>query len=252
MIIRAYMPVFNEADVLPFALAHLREQGVQVHALDGWSTDGSYEMLANAGYGVTVERFPASGPTNEQTCRAILKRIEDLAVKSDAEWCLLNDADEWRRSPRPGETLADGITRVNAEGWNVIDFRVFAFFCTDSGWQGNPESYFRFFNEEDMICKLPNRKAWRNSMRVDLASSGGHALERPGLKLCPEKWTMKHYPFRTPAQAKAKLETRLARRCHSEHKDGWGVHYDEFAPDFEFRWAPASLRTWRDLEAPLP
>ena len=132
------------------------------------------------------------------------------------------------------------------------DFRVFAFFCTDDGWQGNPESYFRHYNEDDMICKIPNRKAWKNSMRVDLASSGGHALDRPGLKLCPERWTMKHYPFRTPEQSRKKLQVRLERRCHSEHKDGWGVHYDEFAPGFGFRWNAASLQTWRDLETPLP
>ena len=45
---------------------------------------------------MTFERFPADKPSDEQACRAILHRIEDLAAASDADWCMLNDADEWR------------------------------------------------------------------------------------------------------------------------------------------------------------
>ena len=81
-----------------------------------------------------------------KNCRAILARIEQLAAASDADWCLYSDADEWRRSPRLTETLAEGIARVDAQGYNAIDFRVFAFFCTDDAWSGDPEKYFRFYN----------------------------------------------------------------------------------------------------------
>lgn len=236
------MPVLNEVDVLPHVLAHLLAQGVQVHILDGWSTDGSYEM-AQATPGVTVEHFPDSAPSPEWACRPTLHRIQDLAASSGAGWCLLNDADEWRRSANPQETLAEGVARLDAAGYNVIDHKVFAFFCTGDGWTGtvSPELYFHYYNTTDMICGLPQEKLWKNSRPVDLVNSGGHSIHFPGKRLAPETWIMKHYPFRTPAQARAKLETRLKRRCQEEHRDGWGVHYDEFKPGFPFCWNPADL-----------
>lgn len=244
------MPVFNEADVLPFVLAHMREQGVQVHALDGWSTDGSYEILQASG--ATVERFPAEGPTEVQACRKILYRIEDLACRSGADWCMISDADEWRRTNRRGETLAEGIARVDAAGFNAIDYRVFAFYCTDSGWSGNPEQYFRHFDQEDLICQIPNTKTWKNLRRVDVHTHGGHLVEFKGKRTSAEKWSMKHYPYRTPAQARHKVQVRLERRCHDEHEDGWGVHYDAFGALATYVWDATKLKEWRDTESPLP
>lgn len=243
MKIIAYMPVHNEVDVLPWVLAHMHEQGIRVHALDGWSTDGSYELLQCAGAGVTVERSPAERDDGIWNCRRTLARIEQLAAESDADWCYLSDADEFRRTLRPDETLAEGIARIDAQGFNVIDHIVFAFFCTDGNWRGNPETYFRYYNRTDMICRIPQEKAWKNLGRVNLVDRGGHVVKFPGKNVAPEKFIMKHYPFRTPTQARMKLATRLARRCHEEHRDGWGVHYDaQFPPTF--CWDPAKLKEW--------
>src|SRR6185437_13259271 len=138
----AFMPVYNEADILPFVLAHMREQGIDVHVLDNWSTDGTFEILMRTP-GITVERFPASGPSDEFSSRDLQARVEELALHSDADWCMLSDADEWRRSSRDGERLVDAIARVDAEGFNCIDHQVFNFFCTDENWSGNPEEYFQ-------------------------------------------------------------------------------------------------------------
>jgi len=241
----AYMPVLNEADVLPHVLRHMHEQGVNVHVLDGWSKDGSYE-IAHAASGVTVERFPADAPSPIWACRPTLRRIEELAAASDADWCMLNDADEWRRSNRPGETLAEAIARMDAAGYNCIDHEVFQFYCTDSGWTGesSPEEYFRYFDQKDLICRIRQQKAWKNVGRVNLQRSGGHSAEFMGKRVYPEKFVMKHFAFRNPEQARLKIETRLARRCHEEHRDGWGVHYDQYPPGFSFCWNPAELREW--------
>ena len=72
------------------------------------------------------------------------------------------------------------------------------------------------------------------------------------MRVYPQKFTMKHYPFRTPEQARAKIETRLARRCAEEHAKGWGVHYDQYPPGFPFVWDPEKLRFWKDTRSPLP
>jgi len=112
--IQCFMPVRDEADILPHTLRHLYEQDVSVHVIDGWSTDGSWEIADGAqkecSRRVTCERFPASGPDPIQNCTAILNRIEDLAAASDADWILYSDADEWRRSSIGGTLLDAGVT----------------------------------------------------------------------------------------------------------------------------------------------
>src|ERR1019366_1572618 len=98
MKIQAYMPVYNESDVLPHVLAHLKAQGIEhIHLIDGWSDDWTTHIIRGFP-GVTHEMFPASGPSPIQDCHAILKRIEDLAAASDADWAMYTDADEWRPS----------------------------------------------------------------------------------------------------------------------------------------------------------
>jgi glycosyltransferase involved in cell wall biosynthesis len=240
MKIQAYMPVYNEADVLSWTLRHLHEQGCAVHVLDSSSSDGSYAIACREAD--SVETFPAiSSPV---WCLGdVLRRVEDLAAASDAYWCLYTDADEWRMSAIPGERLIDGIARLDEMGYNCIDFRVLAFFCTDAGWPGSglsPERYFRYYSESDMICKIANRRLWKNTGRVTLAG-GGHDVQFPGRRIPLEHFIMRHYPYRTPEQARRKIESRLARRSKEEHRRGWGVHYDQpFPPDF--CWRPEDLR----------
>ena len=255
MKIQCYLPCLNEADILPHTLRHLHEQGCAVHVIDGWSTDGSVQILEShfldrrdTGLGVSFERFPAGGPDKIQNCTAILERIEHLAEASDADWILYSDADEWRRAPAFDgqsptfakawdDTLNDAVRVIDQRGFNAIDFRVFQFYCCpgsgDCGeWPSNisPETWFQHYDEADCISRIPNRKLWKNVGRVHLGG-GGHEVTFPGMRIYPQKFTMKHYPFRTPAQAKAKIETRLARRNQQEHAAGWGVHYDQYPPD---------------------
>jgi glycosyltransferase involved in cell wall biosynthesis len=260
MNILAFLPCLNEADILPWTLDHMVRQGIRVHVIDGWSTDGSFEIARDfLPPWVTVERFPASGPSPLQSCREILAHIEELAWYSNAEWCYLSDADEIRRSPEIETTLHDMIVRVDASGYNAIDHRVYAFFPVDNGWQGEdglygipPEEYFRHYNETDMICTIPQEKAWKNNIggvRIDLVSSGGHQVQFPGKRVYPVKFVMKHYPFRNSAQALQKILTRLTRRDEREHRDGWGVHYDRYLTQpggFTGLWAPGELSVWED------
>jgi len=248
MRIQCYMPVLNEADILPRTLRHLHEQGVTVHVIDGWSTDGAWQAAAAAD---SRERFPGTAdPINHHAL--ILERIEQLAEDSDADWCLYSDADEWRRSPFAGETLAAGVARVDAAGFNAIDFRVFQFYCTRYDFRAelhNPEWWFQHYDESDCISRIPNRKLWKNVGRVVLGG-GGHEVVFPRMLISPERFVMKHYPFRTPAQARAKIATRIARLDPAERAKGWGAHLDGYHEPF--CWQPETLKFWRDTRSPLP
>src|SRR6185503_527627 len=58
--VTAFMTVFNEADILPWTIRHLIEQGVAVYVIDNWSTDDSAK-IAQAFPLVGYERFPTDG-----------------------------------------------------------------------------------------------------------------------------------------------------------------------------------------------
>jgi glycosyltransferase involved in cell wall biosynthesis len=266
MNVLAFMPVYNEADILPWTLDHMVRQGIRVHVIDGWSDDGGYEIAARFNPMVTVERFPRDGRADLQSCRLILARIEELAMYSGADWCYLSDADEIRRSPEIETTLHDMIVRVDEAGYNAVDHRVYAFFPVDNGWlpwQGgwegddiSPEEYFRHYNETDMLCRIPQEKLWKSGYgRVDLHSTGGHEVRFPGKLVYPVKFVLKHYPFRNQEQALRKMRTRMERRDESEHRDGWGVHYDEYLAQpggFTGLWQPGELSVWEDMRSAEP
>ena len=250
MKVQAFMPVLNEADILPWSIDHLLSQGVAVHVIDGWSTDGSVDIARKSG--ATVEQFPAAGPEPDQVCSAILNRIEQLAAESPRDWCYYTDADEIRRAPRPGETLQDAIARVDAEGFNVVDHQTFVFLPRDEGYHGqeNPEVYFRYFTDDDgRWTHVSQQKLWKNDGPVTLGE-GGHRLQRENKRVSPEKFSLKHFPWRSRAHAEAKLKERMARRCIAEHAQGWGVHYDGLSAETAIA-APA-LCYWRNPLDPFP
>jgi hypothetical protein len=56
-------------------------------------------------------------------------------------------------------------------------------------------------------------RAWKKSKtRVDLATSGGHHVQFPERKDCPVPFLLKHYGFRSLAQAEEKVNARFERR----------------------------------------
>jgi hypothetical protein len=239
----AIMPVRNELDILPWAVAHLVRQGVQVYVVDNWSTDGSWEMLSGLPI-VGRERWPADGPDTHYRCRAMLDHIDNLAAESDADWCMFNDSDEIRRSNRD-ETMADGFARVEREGYNAINFRLLYFPPVDNDYAGDPERHFRRYTLDHCDCRLNHVKAWKNQRGpVGLSSHGSHRLTFNGLQIYPERWTLKHYPIRSQAHGEAKLVERMARFDPAERARGWHVQYDHMRLPYNFLRDPKELIEW--------
>jgi hypothetical protein len=223
-----FVPVFDEADILPWTLAAMKREGCEVWVLDGWSRDGSWEIAQELAD--RAERFPAEGDDGIWSLIRTLSYIEQLALDSGADWCVLSDADEIRRSPIPGERLIDRVEKISDAGYNVIDFEVMSFQPVDDSYKGDPENYFCYLTDDpevDGVLRLPQEKLWKNDDLVNIHSSGGHILYRAAKNICPEKLLMMHYPFRTMAQAQRKLSSRLERRDPQEHAVGFGVHYDK-------------------------
>lgn len=241
------MCVYNEADVLPFTLKHLYEQGLSVYIIDNWSTDGSGQIAREfplAGY----EKFPTFGPSKYYSWIPLLKRVEEIAFVSDADWITHHDADEIRRSPRKGESLADGFARIQKTQYNAINFQVYHFMPVDDTYTGDPENHFKYYTIDHGDCRMRQVKAWQNTrFRVDLASTGGHFANFPSVNVSPEKFILKHYPLRSLEQSRRKvLVERMARYDPVELAKRWHVQYNGLVQDQQWLHDPSTLTKWED------
>ena len=247
--VTAFITCYNEADILPWTIKHLQEQGVSVYLIDNWSTDGTYDCMAWRSDLVGYQHFPASGPSRYYSWRLLLGEVEAVAQRSKSDWCIHHDADEIRRSPRLGETLLEAFQRVDREGYSAVNHDVFHFMPTDDDYRGDPERHFRYYLKDHDGTAPQQIKAWKNTgQRVDLSSSGGHVARFPGMKVYPEKFILKHYPMRTAAQAERKVIHERMERYDPYERQAlrWHVQYDGLVKTRDWIKDPKVLTEWKE------
>lgn len=230
----AIMACYNEGDVLMYTVERLLAEGIHVHVVDNWSTDGSWEVIkraAEADGRVTVERFPDS-PVASYQWRFILKRKEEIASmrSSEFDWFMHHDPDEIRESPWSDCSLAEAISFVHALGYNSINFRVFTFPLMP--WVTGHDNPFK-----SMRCYKPvwyqgdamQIKAWASTGNVEISTTGGHLISIPDQRVFPVRFVMRHYPLRSRSHAIRKvLYERKARWDPVERQMEWHFQYEEF------------------------
>jgi hypothetical protein len=247
--VQALVRTFNERDIVVPVLERLLGDGVEVVIIDNWSSDGTFELVAEryAGtQGVSIERWPAEGPSASFDTTASLERLAVLAHHSGADWSIRNDADEFRESPWAPVGLRDALFAVQGRGYNAVDHTVGSFrpIGYELGEGDDPTCALRHFEFGPPEPVQVN--AWRNGARpAVLHRSGGHLVEFDGRRVFPYKFFLRHYPLRSRAHAQRKIFTeRLGRWKADEMAQGWHRHYDEFAPGDGFVWDPGSLLEW--------
>jgi hypothetical protein len=131
----AVVTAYNESDIIVQTVGALLAGGIEVHLLDNWSTDGTFELVGEAfGERVTRERFPAAGPSPTYDWVSILDRVEAITREHPSDWAIHQDADEVRESPWPGVGLRDGLRLVGLAGFNCIDHTVLNFRPVDDSF----------------------------------------------------------------------------------------------------------------------
>ena len=125
----AIVHVYNEEDIVGEVVRHLLDNGVDVHIVENWSTDGTVralESLPHVGERLTISRFPEQ-PTGEYEWHRMLSHTATLAAHSGYDWVIHHDADELRAAPWRGIGLRDAIGFVDALGYTAVDFTVVDF-----------------------------------------------------------------------------------------------------------------------------
>ncbi len=248
--VTSIMVAYNEEDIIAASLDRLIEQKIDVHVIDNWSTDGTYAIAADRlGRGVTgIERYPPAGPSTEYRWRALIRRVEEVAATSSADWIMHHDVDEVRMPPWPQVGLRDAIHAVDQLGFNAIDHTVLLFQPTDDGFTPGTDfashlRHFEFASARDLL----QIKAWKRTAAGTASREGGHDFRFPGRHVYPFKFLTRHYPIRSQVHGERKVfGERKPRFKEAERSLGWHHQYEHFHKGVSFLGSKSELHEWDD------
>lgn len=229
----AIITQYNEEDIIEPVIRHLLDQNVDVHVIDNWSDDGSYDAVRQLASQhpsrISYERFPEKN-NHKFELSNLLKRVAEVATdRPEYKWIISNDADEIRWSPWLGVNIQEAISFIDYQGFNCIDYTVFNFHPTKDGFKKgvDPLKFFKYGEFGAEGWHFMQLKAWRNDPLAEMASTGGHLVALPNLKIFPIKFLMGHYSLRSNEHARKKIfKERKPRFAEAERKRGWHSHYN--------------------------
>jgi len=245
MRIVAIIAAYNEERFLGTCLDHLFRHGVETYLIDNSSTDNTVEIARSfQDRGVIgIETFPRA--TNTYNWQAILQRKEYLASTLQSDWFIHLDPDEIRLPPNGNQTLAEALTTADAGGFNAVDFFEFTFIPTREAPDHDHKDFLRSMRHYyPFLPWTPHRlTAWkRQPVRIELAWYGGHRVRFPGLRVAPEMFKMKHYPFLSASHLIQKYTQRSFDP--SEVKRGWHGWRSRLSPERVKLPSQNELRTY--------
>lgn len=235
--ITAILQAYNEGDIIYHVIRDFVEQGIQVYFIDHHSTDNTVEEASKwLGKGlIKIETFPEESgydiPSDVFSLRYMLNRKEKLAAMLGPGWYIHTEADEFRESPWLDHNLRQGIERVDTEGFNAINFRLFDFKPNNNSFPEGSDVREHLTHYDPMIVaqNTIQIKAWKYSGEQDLNlwQSGGHDVRFTGRKLYPIPFILRHYSIRSQAHGEKKVfAERRARLVEEEREALWHLHYD--------------------------
>ncbi len=222
MRIVALLAGYNERRFIESCLGRLDEHGIEAYLIDNGSDDDTVALAERhlSRNLIGVESFPR-GEGGVYDWRGLLRRKEELARELDADWFVHLDPDEVRLPPLPGQTLAQALATVDREGFNAVNFLELSFVPTrESPDHDHPDFERTLRTYYPLLPGLPHRlNAWKATPEVELASTAGHKVSFPGLRMYPRSFAMKHYLFLSVPHA---VEKYVQRRYDPEEvAAGW-------------------------------
>jgi glycosyltransferase involved in cell wall biosynthesis len=202
MKITAILAIRNEEAYLANCLRHLVRNGVDFVIIDNGSSDGSAEIYRRREFAknlVSVKELLFTGvfSLSEQLSR----KMEVIATLA-TDWVIHLDADEVMHSNVEGETLNEALMRLDAAGWNAVNFDEFVFLPIENDYVSDmsgdqPILHYYFF--QPFFPRLI--RAWKTASDFSPVEHGGHLLTGRDLHLSPEDLVLRHYMVRNQNHA---------------------------------------------------
>jgi glycosyltransferase involved in cell wall biosynthesis len=249
MKIVALLNIFNEELIIGQSLAHLHREGIYFYIIDNGSADRTMEIVDTfRGKGLVGCEYRER--QHEFDYIALMRRKVDISRSLSADWFIHYDADEFRTSNIPDETLAQAITRIDQLGYNAINFQEFTFIPTREHPQHHAESFVTSMKWYYPFLPSPLHRlnAWKAGVcSLDLESNAGHRISFDGMRIYPESLWLRHYLYINRDQFTAKYSNRKHRQCEIER--GWHG-WREKAGESLFFCPPESAMRMFDLNKP--
>jgi glycosyltransferase involved in cell wall biosynthesis len=244
MHITAVLAIRNEEAYLINCLRHLVRNDIDFVIIDNGSSDSSGEICRRREFAanlVDVQDSPFGGAfsLSEQ-----LQRKMEIIGTLKTDWVVHLDADEVMHSYREGEKLAEALFRLDAEGWNVVDFDEFVFLPIEQDYVPDAPGYQpirHYYFYQPSSPRL--MRAWNKAGGFSLVEHGGHMLTGSEIRLAPESLALRHYIVRNQEHAFTKYITRvfaaddLARGWHQARRNQTQDSF-RFPPDSVLRRLP--------------
>mmetsp|Transcript_25324 Transcript_25324/g.47365 ORF Transcript_25324/g.47365 Transcript_25324/m.47365 type:complete len:406 (+) Transcript_25324:300-1517(+) len=261
----AIMAGYNEEDVLLSSISDLIAQDIDVHFIDNWSTDNSFNVVKRLQRlypdRISLERFPEQDD-KIYNWAAILQRKTQLAMRTKADWVIHVDPDELRESPWGAEvSLLRALYVADELGYNLANFgNVLVFQPLNTTLFSRKKSLrdsFLHYLMNKFSGDSKQSKAWKTyystcsrkqllpkRVAPDLAASGGHILQYsrsiaysfPEHKLFPFTFFLRHYPIRSQEHGARKVFAERNGRWNVSERDSldWHKQYDSLHQGHNF------------------
>jgi len=212
----------NESYYARICIEHLIAEGIKCVVIDNESDDNTLDICREyyPEHVIAIDSVPYPGYYDWKT---ILRRKDKFRQSIDSDWFIHHDADEIMHSSRPGETLLEAIARVDEEGYNAIDFDEFVFVHENDVVDYVGQNYYekmRYYYRFDPAAGRPRLvRAYKSSVRGEIAGTGGHAPRGPNIRIYPERMVLRHYICLGKAHAIKKYGYR--KYSEGELRKGW-------------------------------
>jgi glycosyltransferase involved in cell wall biosynthesis len=188
--------VRNESIHIRRCLSDFISHGVSVVLIDHDSTDDTLALARPfLGNGLlAIERLAWSG---EFSLREQLDEKARIVARLDCDWVLHADADEWLTPPEEGLTLIQALERVDAAGFNCVNFDEFVFVPRGyadferEDYRSRMTTYYHLRPPSELGSSL--QRAWRRAAGLSNLECAGHLLRGPDIRPFPRSFLLRHY-----------------------------------------------------------
>jgi glycosyltransferase involved in cell wall biosynthesis len=190
-------------------LRDLVNAGVEVVLIDHNSNDGTRELAEQfLGHGLLYIRdldWEGSFSLTKQ-----LAAKQDVLSRSNHDWIIHCDADEWLVTGERSQSLLEGLEAAHVSGANIVNFREIVFIPNlekDHNLDEYPQEMLDYYLFEPFYPRL--NRAWRRDARLNNLDSGGHLLCGNGRILYSKDFILRHYIAISTSQFQHKYRDRF-------------------------------------------
>jgi hypothetical protein len=231
----AMLLCYNDADVLGPVVAHLVANRHDVVLWDHGSEDETAAVARSwLGRGVVEVQDVDRDHVPFRDLYTVAGRYVAQVYGASHDWLSWPDQDEVLEGPDLARPYHEQVTEAMAAGVDWIEFDNFVFWFTDEDDPSVADPLLRVRRYCLSPAASPRIRAWRLAVTNERRMGNSNPL--PGRK-APSNWPLRHYPMRSAAQARRRVQVDRNREGFQFADRNW--HYERFRDDASALVVPA-------------